>query len=120
MGNVEIIVSIIEAVALIAVAIINKVNGKKIDKSRQENKMHSAKQSILQLMLEDKLAVLEGKLPENYKDISIEFDDYIANYGNSYMHRKMDDYEAWYKDVTDKLSKNINKPKTTRSKKGIK
>ena len=41
--------------------------------SRTMNK-HAARQSILQMIMEDHLAVAEGKLPTNYQNILMEYD----------------------------------------------
>lgn len=68
----------------------------------QANK-HSARQSILQLILEDKMLVMEGKLPENHNAILEEFDEYTANGGNSYVHKKVDEYIKWYDNLTKEV-----------------
>lgn len=65
--------------------------------SSKQAKKHAARQSILQLILEDKMAVMEGKLPENRQAILEEFDEYTKAGGNSYVHRKVDEYEEWFK-----------------------
>lgn len=57
---------------------------------------NAAKQSILQMIMEDHMAVQEGKLPTNYQNILHEFDIYKAKGGNSYVERKVRDYEAWF------------------------
>lgn len=72
-----------------------------ISVKRQANK-HSCRQSILQLILEDKMSVMEGKLPENRQAILDEFDEYTKNGGNSYVKKKVDEYEGWYKTITQK------------------
>ena len=71
---------------------------------KKSNDMHFARQSILQLIVEDHIRVSEGKLPENYKAICTEWDEYQNNNGNSYMHKKVEDYFEWYEEVTDKLN----------------
>ena len=68
--------------------------------TKKYSEKHAAKSSILQMILEDKMAVMEGKLPENHQAILEEFDAYTANGGNSYLHQKVNDYEEWYKDIT--------------------
>lgn len=57
---------------------------------------HAAKQSILQMILEDHVAAHEGRLPENYQNILNEYDVYTKNGGNSYTHAKVEDYKKWY------------------------
>lgn len=65
----------------------------------------SAKQSILQMILEDKIAVQEGHLPENYQNILREYDEYHKNGGNSYVTDKVEAYKVWY----SKIEKNLKK-----------
>lgn len=72
---------------------------------RQANK-HSTRQSILQLILEDKIAVMENRLPENYQAIMDEYDEYHNCYGNHYIDEKIEEYQNWYKETTKKLTKN--------------
>jgi hypothetical protein len=57
---------------------------------------NAAKQSILQMIMEDHMAVAEGKLPTNYQNILHEFDIYTAKGGNSYVKRKVEEYDAWW------------------------
>lgn len=64
-----------------------------------ENRMHNAKQSIFQLILEDHMRVSEGKIPENYQEVCKEFDIYIKNNGNSYVKKKVEDYYNWYENI---------------------
>ena len=71
---------------------------------RQANK-HSTRQSILQLILEDKIAVMEHKLPENYQAVMDEYDEYHKCYGNHYIDDKVSEYVGWYKETTKKLTK---------------
>lgn len=66
-----------------------------------ENRKHNAKQSIFQLILEDHVRVSEGRLPENYQEVCKEFDTYIKNKGNSYVKKKVEEYNNWY----DKIKK---------------
>ena len=89
-------------IALITVAIpsiTTLITTKSVQK--QANK-HSSRQSILQLIVEDKLSVeVEHKLPENKQAIMQEYDEYVKNGGNSYVHRKVDDYIKWYETIND-------------------
>lgn len=57
---------------------------------------NAAKQSILQMILEDHVAVSEGHLPTNYQNILHEFDIYSKNNGNSYVAEKVDEYKKWF------------------------
>ena len=69
---------------------------------KKDNRMHSARQSILQLIMEDKINVMEGGVPENKENVLTEYDEYRANSGNSYIHEKVEDYLEWYDKVTHK------------------
>lgn len=89
---------IVTAITICVPAIVTLATGKKL--KRQANR-HSSRQSILQLILEDKVRVMDGGLPENYQAILNEFDEYRANNGNSYVSQKVDDYIEWI----DKLKK---------------
>lgn len=62
-------------------------------------KKNAAKDSILQMIMEDHLAVLEDGFPTNYQNILHEFDIYSKNGGNSYVHDKIEDYKKWFKHV---------------------
>ncbi len=64
--------------------------------AKRDNYMHNAKQSILQLIVEDKIRVMEGGIPENKQNILKEFDDYQEHHGNSYVKEKVDSYMKWY------------------------
>lgn len=89
-----IIVAIIVAIADIIISIINNC---KITKQRKENKIFSAKQSILQMVNEDYTAVeVRQKLPTNHSRILYEYDIYKANGGNSDIDEKMEEYRQWY------------------------
>lgn len=70
--------------------------------SRKDNYMHNAKQSILQLIVEDKIRVMEGGIPENKQNILKEFDEYSKKGGNSYVHEKVEGYLKWYENIIKK------------------
>ncbi len=59
------------------------------------NARNAAKQSILQMIVEDQLAVLYHEMPTNYQSILHEYDIYHKNGGNSYITNKVRDYEDW-------------------------
>ena len=86
----NIIMALITSCVPASVTLILELNNKKL------NKQHAAKQSILQMILEDRVRVSSGGLPENYQAILHEFDIYTKNGGNSYVHRKVDEYIEWY------------------------
>lgn len=62
-------------------------------------KKNAAKQSILQMIMEDHMAIQEGKLPTNYQNVLHEFDIYHKNGGNSYLEEKVNDYKKWFVEV---------------------
>lgn len=69
----------------------------------KHSKMASAKQAILQMILEDQVAVeLMKQPPRNYVNIHYEYDIYHANGGNSDIDHKMKEYDAWYDQVSNK------------------
>lgn len=63
------------------------------------SKKNAAKQSILQMILEDHMAVQEGHLPTNYQNVLHEFDIYSKNGGNSYVAEKVEDYKRWFVEI---------------------
>ena len=62
----------------------------------RENKKNFAKQSILNLINEDKTEALYGNMPDNYQNVLHEFDQYSKNGGNSYVAEKVEAYKKWY------------------------
>ena len=95
----QLIGSVIVAIISGAVTLVTSHYDKK------DNRMHAARQSILQLIMEDKLNVMEGKIPENKENILTEYDEYRANKGNSYVSDKVEDYLMWYDETVKKLTK---------------
>ena len=63
---------------------------------------NAAKQSILQMIMEDHMAVAEDKLPTNYQNILHEFDVYSRAGGNSYVESKVEEYKHWFAQVEQK------------------
>lgn len=57
---------------------------------------HSAKESILQMIMEDHIAVHEGHIPANFQNVLDEYDIYHKNGGNSYITAKVEEYKKWY------------------------
>lgn len=62
----------------------------------RSNKRNFAKQSILNLINEDKTEALYGNMPDNYQNILNEYDVYHKNGGNSYVTEKVEAYKKWY------------------------
>lgn len=80
-------------------SLVSHINSKALLK---QNARNSARQSILQLIMEDHLRVAEKRLPENYQAVLEEYDRYSRNGGNSYVHDKVDDYKKWYQEINSK------------------
>lgn len=90
---------IVTAITVIIPATVTLITSKKIRK--QANK-HSTRSDIMQLIIEDHVRVMEGKLPENYQAIMDEFTEYSACGGNKYVDGKIEDYKIWYKTLMKK------------------
>lgn len=60
---------------------------------------NSAKSDILQMVLEDKMAVIEGHLPTNYQNVLTAYDRYHKHGGDSYITEKTEDYKKWFVQV---------------------
>lgn len=90
---------IVTAITVIIPATVTLITSKKIRK--QANK-HSTRSDIMQLIIEDHVRVMEGKLPENYQAIMDEFTEYSACGGNKYIDGKIEDYKIWYKTLMKK------------------
>lgn len=67
------------------------------------SKKHAARNSILQLIMEDHMAVQEGRLPTNYQSVLHEYDIYKKNGGNSYIESKVSEYKNWFADQEKRL-----------------
>lgn len=91
-----IIVSLIGAIATVATTVISaRKAGSKADK-------YDAKNSIIMMIIEDRLLWNEGKLPVNYQNILHEYDNYHANGGNSYLTEKVENYKTWFLQIQAK------------------
>lgn len=91
---IEIYIALISAGIPALVTLITSNNQKKL------SKMQSAKQSILQMQMEDVISVeLLHKLPYNHTNIHYEYDNYKSNGGNSDIDIKMKEYEDWYNNI---------------------
>ena len=91
--NEQIIVSLITAgLPVLATAISSLANRRRTDRN-------AAKQSILQMIMEDHIAVQEGHLPTNYQNVLHEYDIYHKNGGNSYVSEKVEEYKRWFTQI---------------------
>lgn len=88
--NEQIIISLITAgFPVVATAVSSLLNRRRTDRN-------AAKQSILQMIMEDHIAVHEGHLPTNYQNVLHEYDIYHKNGGNSYVSEKVEEYKSWF------------------------
>lgn len=89
----EIIIAAISAgFPTVATIVTAKIQARTADKN-------AAKHSILQMILEDHMAVAEGRLPTNYQNILHDFDIYTRAGGNSYLKDKVEEYKRWFADI---------------------
>lgn len=85
-------------IALITVCIPSLTTLLTSHSNKKRIEMYNAKQSIFQMIIEDKIRIIEGNIPENYQIILNEYDTYNKKGGNSYVHEKVEDYIKWYKE----------------------
>lgn len=90
---------IVAAITVSIPAIVTLLSGRKT--RRQANK-HNTRSNIMQLIIEDHVRNMEGKLPENKQRIHEEYDEYVSCGGNSYIHQKVQEYDEWHKTLTKK------------------
>lgn len=84
-----IIAAISTGLPTIATIVTAKIQAKTVSRN-------AAKQSILQMILEDRMDWRDGKLPSNYQAILHEFDIYTKAGGNSYIKERVEAYKAWH------------------------
>lgn len=93
-------------VALITAAVPAAVTLHTSKKQYSLSKQHSAKQSILQMILEDQVNYnINKELPVNSHDIHAEYDVYHANGGNGEITKRVEKYDAWFSAIEDELIK---------------
>lgn len=98
-GLVQIIVA---AITVCVPALVTILTTKSV---KTQNNKHNTRSNIMQLIIEDHVRVAEKQLPENRQAIHEEYDEYLASGGNSYIHKKVDEYEIWYGKVLKELTK---------------
>lgn len=78
--------------------------------SNRLTRQNSAKQSILQLIMEDEFRFETfKKLPNNKSEIELEYQIYHDNGGNGEITSRVDDYLTWYKAIEKNLKRNKKK-----------
>ena len=72
----------------------------------REHRRNAAKQSILQMIMEDKMAwVIDKEFPTNYGRVCDEYVVYHNNGGNGEVTKKVEEYKEWYVDCEKTLKK---------------
>lgn len=66
-------------------------------------KRNAAKQSILQMIMEDYIMWERHKFPVNYGRIMDEYAVYHANRGNGEVTKKVEEYKEWYSEIEKTL-----------------
>ena len=70
----------------------------------KQNRKHAAKQSILQMIMEDQFNwELFKKFPVNYGNIQNEYEVYHSCGGNGEVTKKVQEYNEWYKKNEGKM-----------------
>lgn len=102
----EIIIALISAgVPSLVTAIFSIIN-------HRQNKMHSAKQSILQMIMEDQFNYEQfRKLPINQSRIAYEYKVYTKNGGNHDVTERFEEYNEWL----DGIERSIDPHKSSHS-----
>ena len=94
------IVQIIVTIITVCIpATVTLLSGRK---TRIQADKHNRRSNIMQLIIEDHVRHMEGKLPENKQRIHDEYDEYISCGGNSYIHQKVEEYDEWHKSLKSK------------------
>lgn len=95
--------------AIIIAAIPSVVTLITSQRAARNSERHSAKQSILQMILEDQFNWSNSrKLPVNYQNILNEYEIYHKAGGNGVITRKVHEYEEWREGV-EKLARDLVK-----------
>ncbi|MCM1323294.1 MAG: hypothetical protein NC218_03850 [Acetobacter sp.] len=72
----------------------------------RQSRKHSAKQSILQMIMEDQFAwETYRKFPTNLHDIEHEYEVYHANGGNGEITARVAEYKRWREELENQLAK---------------
>ena len=91
-----------KVVAIITVSLTTQATTLDTKSMKKQSNKHSTRAGIMQLIIEDHVRVMEGKLPENYQAIMDEFTEYTSCGGNKYIDGKVEEYKVWYKNLTKK------------------
>lgn len=87
---------LVALITTIVPLIDNRTRASKLDSKLEKT---SAKQSILQMIMEDEFRYETfGKFPTNFNDILDEYDVYHENGGNGKITKRVEEYKKWYED----------------------
>lgn len=101
----EVLVALISAGVPALVTIISHIAGS------NDFKRHAARQSILQMILEDKVSwYVDHDFPVNYGSVCDEFAEYKKKGGNGATAKKVEEYKEWYAKVESELRENVIAP----------
>ena len=92
---------IITAITVCVPACVTICTTKSVKKQANRN---SARSSILTMILDDRLRIICKEIPENYHAIHDEYDIYKANYGNSWLHQKVEEYDKMVQEYEKTLT----------------
>lgn len=102
MSETEKIVGLIQQILTVLIPTITTLIAA-IRQSKQAKK-HAAKQSILQMIMEDQLNwELFRKFPVNHGNIQDEYEIYHKNGGNGEVTKKVNEYNKWYDQNEDSM-----------------
>ena len=73
--------------------------------TNRTQKRQAAKQSILQMIMEDKVSwIIDNDFPTNYGRICDEYSVYCKNGGNGETAKKVEEYKKWYIKTEDSVA----------------
>lgn len=73
--------------------------------TNRTQKRQAAKQSILQMIMEDKVSwIIDNDFPTNYGRICDEYAVYCKNGGNGETAKKVEEYKKWYLKTEDSIA----------------
>lgn len=88
-----VLIALISAgVPTIATAIVGYINSRTATRN-------SAKSDILQMIMEDHIAVNEGGLPVNYQNILNAYEKYHKAGGDEFITDKKEEYKRWFHSI---------------------
>lgn len=93
---------IITAITVCVPASVTIITTRSMKKQANRN---SARSSILTMILDDRIRIIAHEIPENYHAIHDEYDIYQKNYGNSWLHQKVEEYDKMIENYESQFKK---------------